>query len=99
MVMASNLRNIEQSGLKWEEELFSCEPIWTTEPAIEIIKALAVRHLKLENEVPDVSFFAEGAFNKLYTIECTQGRYIFRVSLPVAPRVKTKSEVATLAFI
>ncbi|KAH3918533.1 hypothetical protein HBI56_134730 [Parastagonospora nodorum] len=59
MVMASNLRNIEQPGLKWEEELFSCEPIWTTEPAIEIIKALAVRHLKLENEVPDVSFFAE----------------------------------------
>ena len=38
-------------------------------------------------------------FNKIFAIDCPKGRFIFRVSLPVAPGVKTKSEFATLAFV
>lgn len=93
------LRHIEQPGLEWEEDLFSCEPHWTKEPSIDIIKTLVVRHFDLDKEAPDVSFFAEGAFNKLYAVDCGRGRFIFRATLPVAPGVKTKSEVATLAFV
>jgi aminoglycoside phosphotransferase (APT) family kinase protein len=50
------------------------------------------------DEATDVSF-AQGAFNKLYAVICSKGRFIVRVTLPVAPRVKTVSEVATLSFV
>ncbi|KAH7095637.1 kinase-like domain-containing protein [Paraphoma chrysanthemicola] len=95
----STSRNIAQPGLRWDKGLFSTKPSWTTEPSIDIIKTLASKHLDLENEVPGVSFFAQGSFNKLYEIKCSKGVFIFRVTLPVAPGVKTSSEVATLAFV
>jgi hypothetical protein len=46
-----------------------------------------------------VKAFAEGAFNKLFTVDCSKGRFIFRISLPVAPHVKTQSEFVILAFV
>jgi aminoglycoside phosphotransferase (APT) family kinase protein len=99
--MSSTLvRIVEQPGLEWEEDLFSCEPRWTKEPSIDVIKKLTIKHLGLSDEdAVEISFFAEGAFNKLYAIDCAKGRFIFRTSLPVAPGIKTKSEVATLAFV
>ncbi|KAF2832902.1 hypothetical protein CC86DRAFT_414612 [Ophiobolus disseminans] len=80
------------------KKTFSCEPHWTKEPSIDVIQTLVVKHLHLE-EALDVSFCAEGALNKLYAVDCEKGRFIFGASLPVAPGVKTKSEVATLAFV
>ena len=53
-----------------------------------------------------VTFFAEGAFNKLYAIAVSDGgdsigppQYIFRATTPVEPFYKTASEVATLSYI
>ncbi|KAK4097668.1 kinase-like protein [Parathielavia hyrcaniae] len=46
-----------------------------------------------------VTFYAEGAFNKLYLIECANGRSLLRVSLPVDPTRKTRGEVTTLRWI
>ena len=38
----------------------------------DIIKTLVTKHLELsDSEIPDVSFFAEGAFNNLYAVNCT----------------------------
>jgi hypothetical protein len=96
---APQLREIEHPGLEWQEDLFSCQPHCTREPSIGIVKDLVVRHLDLGDEAPAISFFAEDAFNKLYAIECSKGHFIFRTSLPVAPGVKTQSEVATATFV
>lgn len=35
----------------------------------------------------------------LFTIDCDQGSFIFKIMLPLAPRSKTLSEVATLSFV
>jgi aminoglycoside phosphotransferase (APT) family kinase protein len=88
-----------QPGLHWQKGLYSTKPTWTVEPNIDIIKVLASKHLGLGHEVPDVSFFTQGGFNKLYEIKCSKGAFVFRVTLPVAPVVKTSSEVTTLAFV
>jgi hypothetical protein len=93
------LRDVDQPGLEWEEGLFSCELKWTKEPSIDVVKMLVVRHLDLCDQAPDIAFFADGAFNELYAVDCSKVRFIFRASLPVAPGVKTDSEVATLASV
>ena len=53
-----------------------------------------------------MTFFAEGALNKLYAISTfgdnaveSQLPYVFRVTIPVEPFYKTASEVATLSYI
>ena len=85
-----------------------CEtPVWPHEPDIDIIRSLAKRHLQehfgayLDGPPLEVSFFAEGAFNKLYKISGSGLRsdYLLRVTLPVEPFFKTESEVATIAFV
>lgn len=89
------LRSIDQPGLQWVE---GDNPEWIKEPSIEVMSKLARHHLALEEE-PDVAFFAEGALNKLYAFDCTKGRFLICVTLPVVPRAMTNSEVATMAAI
>lgn len=71
------------------------------------IETLARSHFQLPADCRlAVTFFSEGAFNKLYTIAVPDGagnlgppRYIFRATSPVEPFYKTASEVATLSYI
>ncbi|KAF8063573.1 kinase-like domain-containing protein [Lyophyllum atratum] len=100
-----------QSSLLWESGVLSPVPVWTREPGIPVIEAIARRHLcpDTSEEAACVSitatFLAQGAFNKLYTITVDYGSsnnkkdYVFRVTLPVEPFYKTASEVATLSYI
>lgn len=82
-------------------------PVWPQEPDIAAVKSLARQHLQseipatIEEDLLDVSFFAEGGFNKLYqiTYHDHQPSYLLRVALPVDPYLKTESEVATIAFL
>jgi aminoglycoside phosphotransferase len=77
------------------------------DPDISIIKFLSRNHLQIPAEHHlNVTFLAEGAFNKLYTIATSNGGdvesrlpYVFRVTLPVEPFYKTASEVATISYI
>jgi hypothetical protein len=94
----ADLRSVYQPGLGWETVLFGRFPKWTEEPSNATMKKLVAQYLQLDNE-PEINFFASGALNKLYALECAKGRYLMRVSLPVAPKVKTESEVATLQFV
>lgn len=77
-------------------------PCWTVEPSINIVAEIVHSHLKL---LPDelaqttVNFQFEGAFNKLYAIECPRGSFFMRVTLPVDPHFKTLSEVATVKLL
>jgi aminoglycoside phosphotransferase (APT) family kinase protein len=88
-------------GLAWvDHDLYGLEPRWTVEPKIEKIESLARKHLKLEKKAScNVSFYAQGAFNKLYQITTEAGCFLMRVTLPVDPFHKTNSEVATTNFV
>ncbi|KAH8915588.1 hypothetical protein BT69DRAFT_1393279, partial [Atractiella rhizophila] len=100
-------------GLEWVETLFGFEPKWKESPEITTLTTLARRVLSLPSTSScSVSFLAAGAFNKLYTIyhsssessasELSQDREqqrVLRVALPVDPKFKVLSEVATLTFL
>ncbi|KAI9641581.1 hypothetical protein NHQ30_010394 [Ciborinia camelliae] len=91
---------IKQNGLEWVAETFGLEPRWTSEPDISKVESIARKHLNLkENDFCHLSFYAEGAFNKLYKVETASGCFLVRVTLPVDPFNKTNSEVATINFV
>ena len=90
-------------GLGWNEDYaFDIYPIWTVEPSVELISEIAHRKLQLSDEDiahTTVEFKFQGAFNKLYAVECPRGSYFMRITLPVHPHFKTSSEVATIALL
>lgn len=89
-------------GLGWKNELMRPQPIWTADPSIEHVAELAHRHLKLspdEAARTTTEFRFQGAFNKLYAIDGPRGSFFMRISLPVDPRFKTLSEVATIGLL
>ena len=89
-----------QEGLEWVNTTFGLEPRWTKEPDIDIIRKIARKHLGDDVKSPiNVTFHAQGAFNKLYKIEKVDSACLLRVSLPVYPHLKTQSEVATINFV
>ncbi|KAI9743459.1 MAG: hypothetical protein M1818_002771 [Claussenomyces sp. TS43310] len=91
---------VNQSGLEWVQRTFTLEPRWTVNPDTKIVERLARRHLELDHDAKcEVTFHAQGAFNKLYKIDSLNGTYLMRVTLPVDPHHKTSSEVATIEFI
>jgi hypothetical protein len=90
----------KQDGLEWVAGNFGLEPRWTVEPSIATVELLARKHLGIEqNACCNVTFYAQGAFNKLYKIETEAACSLMRVTLPVDPSKKTNSEVATIRFI
>lgn len=92
--------------LKWNTNFSGSFPTWPSEPVFSDIVSIASQALSpyLQDQDPSsirVTFFAEGTFNKLYEISILnhKHRFLFRVTLPVDPFLKTESEVATLAFL
>ncbi|KAM0414695.1 hypothetical protein ACHAPT_013457 [Fusarium lateritium] len=88
----------QQSGLYWEEKLFGLEPRWKVEPDLDCIRLTL--HSVWPSTAFQVAFFAQGAFNKLYQVTVQdQPPLLLRISLPVDPRYKTLSEVATIRWL
>ncbi|POR38102.1 hypothetical protein TPAR_01696 [Tolypocladium paradoxum] len=86
------------SGLYWEEKTFGIEPRWTAEPDIDSITSTLQSFWP--SKTVTVAFFAQGAFNKLYQVSVEdEPPLLLRLSLPVDPRYKTLSEVATLRWL
>ena len=93
--------------LRWTGGYYNREALWPLEPDIILIKAIASSYLAselpntLDLDKIEVEFFAQGAFNKLYSVSCCghNTRYMFRVALPLVPYYKTESEVAVLSYI
>ena len=87
-------------GLAWDEGVFGAEPRWTIEPDLDKVKSALER--LWPSETINVVFHARGAFNTLYSVDFS-GRdlppLILRVSLPVDPRHKTLSEIATIEWV
>lgn len=91
---------LDQDGLEWVEGTFGLEPSWTKEPDMNVIANTTRKHLGLSEDAPvHVTFHAQGAFNKLYKVSTTETTCLMRVSLPVDPRYKTESEVATIEYV
>lgn len=96
-----------RNPLQWEGGYWNSAPVWPREPDLAVIRFLAQRQLAphvpvaLKDAAFTVSFFAGGAFNKLYLVSYAglSTSYIFRVSLPVYPFFKTESEAATLTRV
>lgn len=89
-----------QDGLEWEETLFNLIPRWKREPSLKDIESVCRQQLKVPaGHRCTVSFYAAGAFNKLYLIVCADQSSLMRVTLPVSPHYKTRGEVATLTWV
>lgn len=86
-------------GLEWVPTLMGSEPRWTVEPPISAVSQLVQPFVKQPSS--NITFLAQGGFNKLYEVECTPPAesLVMRVSLPVYPTLKTASEVATLRLV
>ncbi|TQN68511.1 Altered inheritance of mitochondria protein 9 [Colletotrichum shisoi] len=89
-----------RDGLVWEDGGFDPEPRWTREPSLAAIEEVCRRQLGIGDGAScEVSFYAAGAFNKLYLVQRDDANFIMRVSLPVDPGDKTRGEVATLRWL
>ncbi|KAH7042090.1 hypothetical protein B0J12DRAFT_674684 [Macrophomina phaseolina] len=100
----------DQKGkIKWSPGPFNIpEPLWVEEPRIFSIKSVVQAHIhlfELDKDDIEIEFFAEGSFNKLFTIRSaskpsgTGAEYIFRVCLPAYPWYKLESEIATMELV
>lgn len=90
-----------QAGLEWVRPTrWGSEPRWTGEPNTDAIASIACRHLGLfSTEGGTIELIGQGAFNKVFKVTCPKGTFAVRVTLPVDPRYKTLSEVATLDLV
>jgi Phosphotransferase enzyme family len=84
-------------GLIWVHKGLSVEPRWSIEPDIEAIKQTLGR--TRPSGTVEVTFLAQGAFNRLYDVKLDNEPYVMRVSLPVDPHYKTESEVALVNWV
>lgn len=99
-ITASRMSPAARDGLAWDDSGWDTVPVWTREPDIEAIDKVCRQTLGLEDEEAcEVSFFAQGAFNKLYLVQMKQRELLMRVSLPVHPRQKVRGEATTLRFL
>ena len=91
----------------WESGLWCPIPRWLSPPDVTAIESVARKHLQLSaSDQISATFFAEGAFNKLFAITVSNSgstlgtlEYIFRATSPVEPFFKTAGEVATLSYL
>ncbi|EEU33638.1 uncharacterized protein NECHADRAFT_56350, partial [Fusarium vanettenii 77-13-4] len=90
-----------RSQMEWAKTSFGLEPRWCSQPDLIAMQHLIQKYLAATGGggVVRVKYFAEGMFNKLYTVSWSRSIFLMRVSLPVCPKLKTMSEVATLQFV
>lgn len=94
------MSHANHNGLEWVEGTFGLEPHWKKEPEISTISQIASRHLNLQHDaILDVTFRSKGAFTKVYRISTPSTSYLMRISLPIDPRHRTESAVATSKFV
>ncbi|KAK3332336.1 phosphotransferase enzyme family-domain-containing protein [Cercophora scortea] len=91
-------RSPDFSGMSWVRNMWGLEPRWTIIPDETAIMETVKSAVGL-TEPCKIEFLAQGAFNKLYTIASSETEVIARVTLPIDPKWKTLSEVATLDWV
>jgi hypothetical protein len=98
---------VYQPRFIWESGTCGAILRWLSPPDVTAIESVARKHLRLSaGDHVSATFFAEGAFNKLFAITVSNRgstldspQYIFRATTPVEPFFKTAGEVATLSYL
>jgi hypothetical protein len=87
--------------MEWVEAFAQREPKWLAEPDINAIGSICRTHLGCTDiDRVSVTFFNSGTFNKLYKVAKNEDPpCLMRVMLPMYPRYKTLSEVATMVWV
>ncbi|KAL0943135.1 uncharacterized protein CTRU02_201021 [Colletotrichum truncatum] len=85
-------------GLKWIRTMWGLEPRWSVELDEDAIKETVQAALHLTG-IFDIEFLAKGVFNRLYTLKSADKELVARVTLPIDPKWKTLSEVATMQWV
>lgn len=94
------MADCSQDGLAWDLDGVDPEPKWTRKPSIEAIEMVCRQHLHVDsNDTCHISFYDEGAFNKLYLVKTGEQSLLIRITLPVCPYHKTNGEVTTLQWL
>jgi len=60
------------TGIYWHVGATYTQPHWSVDPDVSVIEAISCHHLFQGDSAsgePTVTFLAEGAFNKIYTVE------------------------------
>lgn len=99
---ADKLGGSDFDGLGWVRDgIWGSEPRWTVELDENAIKDTASSSLNLTTTPCNIEFLAQGAFNKVYILTFPEKKkeVIARVTVPVDPKWKTLSEVATLQWV
>ncbi|KAF4546233.1 Aminoglycoside phosphotransferase [Lasiodiplodia theobromae] len=104
-----NLTEKQQGKIQWLPNYTPVpDPHWVEDPDVANIRTIVAAHIHLVGLDKDdfqVEYFAEGSFNKLYTVRKaslppdTGPEYIFRVCLPAYPWYKLESEIATMELV
>jgi hypothetical protein len=91
----------DRHGLRWTNtDSRDLTPSWSIEPPVTAITSISQRFLALTNLC--VTAVSSSASRKVYTISCPSDplrQYLFNALLPLEPRLKTASEVATISYI
>jgi aminoglycoside phosphotransferase len=92
----------DQAALTWKHDWCGdLELVWKKEPDTKVIEQIARHELRVPSEIPcTVVFLAEGAFNKVYSVQCgADTNHVVRIAAPVQPRLKVLSEIATIHYV
>ncbi|KAI0149256.1 phosphotransferase enzyme family-domain-containing protein [Pestalotiopsis sp. NC0098] len=95
---SENATRERSSSIKWVRTLWGLESRWTVEPDQGALMAAVQAAIPLRDPC-EIKFLAQGAFNKIFTITSTNKQVVARVTLPIDPKWKTLSEVATLEWV
>ncbi|CRG87011.1 hypothetical protein PISL3812_04024 [Talaromyces islandicus] len=84
----------ERDGLEWDDSGFDSCPVWVREPALDAVAKVCRDKLQVkDSEACEVSFFAEGGFNKLYLARTSRREVLMRVSLPKVALVQRMASI------
>ncbi|KXH68561.1 hypothetical protein CSAL01_02218 [Colletotrichum salicis] len=98
MEVRTEAKSPDRSGLRWvRNNLDYLEPRWIINPDMAAILETAKSTLGIQGSC-SIEFLADGTFNKLYVVESAGQEIVVRVTLPIEPRLKTLSEIATLGW-
>ncbi|KAI0177696.1 hypothetical protein BJ166DRAFT_585796 [Pestalotiopsis sp. NC0098] len=84
--------------LNWTVRGYESSVHWNRQPSIPSIISVLEQVLG-SDEILHIEPTWDGLYNKFYTVHCQEDtKYVMKLTLPVCPRTKTESEVATIRW-
>jgi hypothetical protein len=94
---SAELTNYPCINLRWKLRGYDAIAQWEREPDIESI-AKVMESCLSPSKYFEIKHMWEGAYNKFYSVDVDNNKYVMKVILPVCPRTKTESEVTTIRW-